>query len=50
MEYTDDNINNFSDYDIEIDADCVTQDYDYADYYQHLIDDNISDNCNIEFE
>lgn len=50
MEYTDDNINNFSDYDIEIDADCVTQDYDYADYYQHLIDDNVSDNCDIEFE
>ena len=50
MEYTDDNINNFSDYDIEIDADCVTQDYDDADYYQHLIADNISDNCDIEFE
>lgn len=50
MEYTNDTINDFDDYNIEIDADCVTQDYDDADYYQHLIDDNTSDDCDIEFE
>ena len=50
MEYTDDTINDFDDYNISVDADCITQDYDDADYYQHLIDDNESDDCDIEFE
>lgn len=52
MEYTEDDINNLSDYEVNIDADCVIKDYDDADYYQHLYDDKIAseDNCNIEFE